>query len=506
MGERWGEQRDGDHDEEDEVLKRRLHEQLRLLAQKQQGPGADEERGEGDRGELLEGNAGDLEGPAAVLSHEDQERSIEEEHDLQELVAPVGALEVEERCQEDQEPRHHRQFETGVPGQGEKSQRQHHQYQVLHQHQRIVRILHPPAPAVDIETVIVLEEEVVGSGQKPREHPVDEGEGGQQQDQVDELQLVRQLAEKDGVEGEKVAEAVDHDHRRLVPKPQVHEAVVDVGAVRAEDPLAVQKPLPHHEEGIEDRDRQDEHRREDRALAVAVLDQVDRHDGEAVSEEEAAAVPHEDAGGVAVELQEAEDPPHERQADPDQVVVAAQVAEHPDGAGRDGGDPAGESVQAVKKVHRVDHPDDAEHRERDGEIVELDDAVAEQIPDVGELDPADHRGDQGRNDFAYEFFLGGNLSQVVGEAGEEDDNGAGKEAAQVAVEVGKEDGAQQNGEEDSDAAQARNGPGMHLTLIGAVEDPDGDRQPRDRRNQHQCGEHRGQEYVEKLDPGHGLPS
>ncbi len=138
-----------------------------------------------------------------------------------------------------------------------------------------------------------------------RAQRADDDQRQQQEDRHDDG--VGLVADLPGRHEEHRLHAVDHGHRLGMVEPEPQELVVHVAPVAREERTALAPALRHDHQRI-DRRQPEQHQRQRRAERHRrILRQHQRQRRDGVAQELAAAIAHEDARGIGVEAQEAED-------------------------------------------------------------------------------------------------------------------------------------------------------------------------------------------------------
>ena len=196
------------------------------------------------------------------------------------------------------------------------------------------------------------------------------------------------------------------------------------------------------------------------------------------AEEEAAGVAHEDAGGVEVEDEEADEGAAEACAQERWEVVAVHHGEGEEGGDADEADAAREAVEAIDEVHGVDDTDEPQDGHRIGEEAELELAAAEGVRDGLDavVEEEHERGDGELNDQllhrvgALDVVVDADARDEDAADVEADDLGdvAGQALAGAGVDEEEARDWREEGDDDGDAAEARDRRLVDLALAGSV--------------------------------------
>lgn len=131
---------------------------------------------------------------------------------------------------------------------------------------------------------------------------------------------------------------------------------------------------------------------------------------------------------------------------------------------------AGEAVETVEEIDGVDHADHGEDGEGNPRPHgQVDVAGTEQVAEMADVQAADNDGDQAADDFTDELVPGREAVEIVHEAGDEQHQGAGQDAAHLPVDGVEQQQGEEKGDEDGNAAETRPGPHMGLALVGLVQ-------------------------------------
>ena len=192
----------------------------------------------------------------------------------------------------------------------------------------------------------------------------------------------------------------------------IEKPVVEMPAIGGERRLSREEAADEHVEGVDDRNAEHEKGRRDLRRSE------DRKDREHRPEEHDAGRAEKEPRRMEVEEQEPCDRPGEREAHPrdERLGDLRQKRETSEGQRRDRGDTCGKAVETIDEVERVIHPDDPEHRERDGNGKrKLDETIGERVIHEIDVDAGDH--DHRRDDDLSEKLpASAELEQIVEQA------------------------------------------------------------------------------------------
>src|SRR6266550_3658979 len=204
---------------------------------------------------------------------------------------------------------------------------------------------------------------------------------------------------------------VDQEDGLLVREPDVEKPMVEMSAVGCEGRLSREDATNENVERVDDRNAEHEECGGDLRGAE------DRQDRQHRSEEHDAGGPEKQSRRMEVEEQETSDRASEREPHPrdERLGDLREKREASEGERGDRCDTGGETVQTVDEVECVVHPDDPQHRERDGGGErQLNQAIGQRVIHEVDMDAGehDHRGD---DDLTEELPASAELQQIVDE-------------------------------------------------------------------------------------------
>src|SRR2546430_2548352 len=240
--------------------------------------------------------------------------------------------------------------------------------------------------------------------QHHHQYPEKDGEADEARDLSAPARHERESAEERGHQ-------VDQEDGLLVRQPDVEKPMVEMSAVWCEGRLSRQDATNQNVERVDDGNAEHEERGGDLGGAE------DRKDRQHRSEEHDAGGPEKQSRRMEVEEQETSDRASEREPHPrdERLGDLREKRQASEGERGDRGDTGGETVQTVDEVECVVHPDDPQHRERDGDGErELDQPIRQRVVHEVDVDSGehDHRGD---DDLTEELPTSAKLQQIVEE-------------------------------------------------------------------------------------------
>ncbi len=248
------------------------------------------------------------------------------------------------------------------------------------------------------------------------------------------------------------------------------QTVVQMIAIRRERRSSRANARKHHCEGIHDGQSQQQQREcgaQRRGLALCGHQCQRAH---AESEHLAAAIPHEDARGMRVESQEAQDSPGFDQSHGGDGQIAADHGEQRDRGQAQERHPSGQTVQPVSEVYRIGDADQEQERDADGDGLRQNDGST--TDEGADVHPADDHTDTRREDLTRELRAVAEGHTIVPHTEEQQDG----KTQQQAPNGGSQRYAEQRRHCDAgrhrQPAHARNGHRMHFARAGCIRETD----------------------------------
>ncbi len=171
----------------------------------------------------------------------------------------------------------------------------------------------------------------------------------------------------DGGEAEDGADGIEDGHRLLLAQAHVNEPVVEMSPVRVHGALAPEQPAEEGENRVQQGHCQGQKRDNEGDNGVKLKQAQYGGSGQHIAQKQGARVPHEDFCRVQVIGDEADAGPGQGGQDNGHISVGNQEGNHQHGNGADGGDAAGQPVQAVNQVDAVGDGHNPDNGHRDGE-------------------------------------------------------------------------------------------------------------------------------------------
>src|SRR6266550_2293329 len=240
-----------------------------------------------------------------------------------------------------------------------------------------------------------------------------EQEEADQDEDADECQELARPGEEQREQAEDDAHGVDEEDRLAMRQANVEQAVVQMAAIRCEGRATLDQTANDDPEGVDDRHAEDEESNGDLGRPE------DRQDCKRVPHEHDPARADEDGRRLEVPPQESEQRASQGKAQDRDERLRGDLqgqAERAEGQRRDQRHPRRQAVEAIDEVNAVDHPDDPQGGETDGErLVEEDVVWANRVVDADDHDP-EPDGDRGETELAGELPASTQVEVVVEQA------------------------------------------------------------------------------------------
>ena len=240
-----------------------------------------------------------------------------------------------------------------------------------------------------------------------------------------------------------------------------------MAAVSVHGTLAVGNAADEGKTGVEDgqAQHQEGHGKGDNGIELEQA--VDRHHRQDITQEGGAGVAHEDLGGVHVVGQKADTPAGQGGHEQGHVPLADHQGDDQQRHGADGGDTAGQAVQAVDQVDGVGDGNDPQHRHRDGQPAQVPVQIGRKDVGIGQGldDVARQHRHQGGTDLDQKLQLSAQSIDIVKNTQHYDDGGAQQHSPHLGVQIQEEQYAEQEAQVNGKASHPGNRMIVHPAVV-----------------------------------------